>query len=50
MLVPMFEELREVVFPEGRPWGREDKTLYVWMRDILWNGTEGLEAMESRDG
>ncbi|KAI0912631.1 hypothetical protein F4823DRAFT_580547 [Ustulina deusta] len=37
-LIPWVDKLRRVVFPNGRRWQQEDKTLYLQMRQILREG------------
>lgn len=34
-LVPLLNELRQIVFPKDKPWQREDQKLYSRMREIL---------------
>ncbi|KAL7784943.1 hypothetical protein V8C37DRAFT_394987 [Trichoderma ceciliae] len=37
-LIPLMDQLRDVVFPNGRPWKRPNEELYSTMREILLKG------------
>lgn len=43
-LIPLFKELRDIVFPEGKPWEREDEKLYSRMKDVLRKGWRNPSA------
>ncbi|KAJ4291402.1 hypothetical protein N0V88_005995 [Collariella sp. IMI 366227] len=42
-LAPLMNSLRKVVFPEDKPWKREDERLYSRMAEILRKGQEDLK-------
>ncbi|KAL7903739.1 serine/threonine-protein kinase Sgk2 [Trichoderma velutinum] len=37
-LIPLMDQLRDVVFPNGRPWKEPNEELYSMMREILLKG------------
>lgn len=43
-LIPCVEELRNVVFPEGKRWLKEDRQLYSRMKSILQHALDTLET------
>jgi len=43
LLIPLLNRLRKVVFPNDKPWDREDEKLYSRMREVLRQGGEGLK-------
>lgn len=45
-LIPCIEELRKVVFPEGKRWLKEDRQLYSRMKSILQHALDTLEATQ----
>jgi hypothetical protein len=42
-LIPCMQELRKVVFPDGKRWLTEDTKLYSQMRAVLSKAREDLE-------
>ncbi|UKZ74027.1 hypothetical protein TrVFT333_001681 [Trichoderma virens FT-333] len=48
-LIPLLNELRQVAFPGGRFWSREDEELYSRMREVLRRGRERLEFDDTHD-
>jgi serine/threonine protein kinase len=47
-IVPCIRELREVVFPGGKRWLREDRQLYSRMRSVLQRVAEELDITEQQ--
>jgi hypothetical protein len=47
-LIPCIQELREVVFPGGKRWLREDRQLYSRMRSVLQRIAEELDSTEQQ--
>ncbi|KAF2468324.1 uncharacterized protein BDR25DRAFT_335443 [Lindgomyces ingoldianus] len=45
-LIPCVQELRKVVFPEGKRWLKEDRQLYSRMKSILQQTSDVLDAVE----
>lgn len=45
-LIPCMKELREVVFPEGKCWLREDRQLYSRMESVLQGAIDTLETTQ----
>lgn len=45
-LIPCIQELRKVVFPEGKRWLREERQLYPRMKSVLQRAIETLDAIE----
>ncbi|KAH8731711.1 hypothetical protein GQ44DRAFT_745770 [Phaeosphaeriaceae sp. PMI808] len=45
-LIPCIQELREVVFPGGKRWLREDRQLYSHMKSVLQRTIEKLDTTE----
>lgn len=43
LLIPLLNRLRKIVFPNDKPWDREDEKLYSRMREVLRQGGEGLK-------
>jgi hypothetical protein len=48
-LIPCIQELREVVFPGGKRWLREDRQLYSCMKSILRRTQEKLDTTGQSD-
>ena len=44
-LIPCIQELRKVVFPEGKRWLREERQLYSQMKLVLEKAKNGLTAL-----
>jgi hypothetical protein len=42
-LIPCVQELRKVVFPEGKRWLTQDRRLYSQMKLVLENARTALE-------
>jgi serine/threonine protein kinase len=45
-LIPCIQELRKVVFPEGKRWLRKDRELYSRMKSVLQQAKKDLDAIE----
>lgn len=45
-LIPCIQELRKVVFPEGKRWLREDRQLYSRMKSVLQRAMAALGIIE----
>ncbi|KAF1996945.1 serine/threonine-protein kinase Sgk2 [Amniculicola lignicola CBS 123094] len=45
-LIPCIQELRKVVFPEGKRWLREDRELYSRMKSVLQQAKKDLDTIE----
>jgi serine/threonine protein kinase len=46
LLIPCIQELRKVVFPNGKRWLREDRQLYLRMKSVLELAMEALGTIE----
>ncbi|KAF2839987.1 hypothetical protein M501DRAFT_1010229 [Patellaria atrata CBS 101060] len=44
-LIPCIQELRRVVFPEGKRWLREDRQLYSRMKSVLQRAMEAIDTI-----
>ncbi|KAF2174644.1 hypothetical protein K469DRAFT_648111 [Zopfia rhizophila CBS 207.26] len=45
-LVPCVQELRKVVFPDGKRWLREDRQLYSYMKSVLEQALKNMGTLE----
>ncbi|KAF7867284.1 hypothetical protein EAF04_005367 [Stromatinia cepivora] len=41
-LIPCIQKLRKVVFPDGKPWSREDRQVYSHMKSVIEESIQAL--------